>query len=443
MKTHTPQLNQAEKARLLQIAAIRDALLESLDPGEALSMSAKELEFSVFQMLNQLAQDNKVTMNLREQQKLTRELIDDILGLGPLEPLLNDPTVADIMVNGPDQVYAEKNGRLQLTSVCFRSQEHVHNIAQRIASLVGRRIDEASPMVDARLEDGSRVNVIAPPLSLKGTVISIRKFSRNRLSLAVMAEQGNLSSAMATLLARYVTAKMNIVVSGGTGAGKTTLLNALSEHISPDERLITIEDAAEIQLQQPHVISLETRAASVEGSGQVTQTDLVKNALRMRPDRILLGEVRGEEVFDMLQAMNTGHDGSLSTVHANTPYDALIRLENMLSMSQSKLNSELIRKQIASSIDIIVQIERCRDGKRRLTHIAEICGVEQGQFQLETLFRFVYDGRVQHNELQGEFCCLAAQSHKQEKLLHAGILEVTQRDLAQQYQQDQGGRHVS
>jgi len=431
--------NQTERARQEQIGSVRDALLESLDPSKALEMSPKELEFTVFQSLNQLALDSKVTMNLREQQKLTKELIDDILGLGPLEGLLNDPNVADIMVNGPDQVYAERFGKLELTSIVFRNQEHVHNIAQRIASLVGRRIDEASPMVDARLEDGSRVNVIAPPLSLNGTVISIRKFSKNRLSLAIMAEQENLSTAMASLLANYVTAKMNIVVSGGTGAGKTTLLNALSEHISQHERLITIEDAAEIQLKQPHVISLETRAASVEGSGAVTQTDLVKNALRMRPDRILLGEVRGEEVFDMLQAMNTGHDGSLSTVHANTPADALIRLENMLSMSQSKLNLELVRKQIASSIDVIVQIERCRDGKRRITHVAEILGCEDGQIQLNTLFKFVYDGTVTDDKLQGYFGCLIGQSSKQEKLLHSGLLEETQRLLEVEFVQQNEG----
>lgn len=426
-------IHQTEKVRQEQIGAVRDALLESLDPSKALEMSVKELEFTVFQSLNQLALDSKVTMNLREQQKLTKELIDDILGLGPLESLLNDPNVADIMVNGCDQVYAERHGKLELTSIVFRNQEHVHNIAQRIASLVGRRIDEASPMVDARLEDGSRVNVIAPPLSLNGTVISIRKFSKNRLSLEVMAQQENLSESMARLLANYVSAKMNIVVSGGTGAGKTTLLNALSEHISEHERLITIEDAAEIQLKQPHVISLETRAASVEGSGAVTQTDLVKNALRMRPDRILLGEVRGEEVFDMLQAMNTGHDGSLSTVHANTPADALIRLENMLSMSQSKLNPELVRKQIASSIDVVVQIERCRDGKRRITHIAEILGCNDGHIALNTLFKFVYDGRIVDDTLEGHFDCLVEQSCKQEKLQHAGLLNETQQLLASQY----------
>ena len=421
---------------------LRLALLETIDPSSALSMSKKELEFSVFQNLNQLCQDLKISMSLREQQQLTREMIDDILGLGPLEVLLKDTTVSDILVNGYQQVYVERFGKLELSDITFRDQEHVHNMAQRIAAQVGRRIDEASPMVDARLADGSRVNVIAPPLSLTGTTISIRKFSNKVLSLTTMAEQGNMNRYMADLLALYVTSKLNIIVSGGTGAGKTTLLNALSEHIGQSERLITIEDAAEIKLMQPHVISLETRAASVEGTGHVTQTDLLKNALRMRPDRILLGEVRGAEVFDMLQAMNTGHDGSLSTVHANTPQDALVRLENMLSMCQSNISSELIRRQIASSIDVVVQVERCRDGIRRITDISEISGCVQGKITLNKLFSFNTKGQINGDLLVGQYVCQSNVSVKQNKLMVAGFLVQLEQLLAKANQSSTELCHV-
>ncbi|WP_367989401.1 CpaF family protein [Vibrio sp. NTOU-M3] len=425
----TAEKQKHDEVRVRQINRTRQELLESLDPSEALKMTSHELEYTIFESLNQIALDNKVTMNLREQQQLTRELVDDIRGLGPLEPLLHDDSVADIMVNGPSQVYVERYGQVELTEITFRDQEHVHNIAQRVASRVGRRIDESSPMVDARLDDGSRVNVIAPPLSLIGTVISIRKFSKHKLSLLDMARQENLSEPMAALLGLSVQAKMNILVSGGTGAGKTTLLNALSEFIGANERVITIEDAAEIQLKQPHVISLETRAASVEGSGEVTQTDLVKNALRMRPDRILLGEVRGEEVFDMLQAMNTGHDGSLSTVHANTPNDALIRLENMLSLSQAKLSPDLVRKQIAASIDVIVQIERGRDGKRRITQISETNGCVDGQIELNTLFEFVHDHDEESEVISGYYAQPETQSCKVLKLKAAGLFKTVEQLL--------------
>lgn len=425
----TAEKQKHDEVRVRQINRTRQELLESLDPSEALKMTSHELEYTIFESLNQIALDNKVTMNLREQQQLTRELVDDIRGLGPLEPLLHDDSVADIMVNGPNQVYVERYGQVELTEITFRDQEHVHNIAQRVASRVGRRIDESSPMVDARLDDGSRVNVIAPPLSLIGTVISIRKFSKHKLSLLDMARQENLSEPMAALLGLGVQAKMNILVSGGTGAGKTTLLNALSEFIGANERVITIEDAAEIQLKQPHVISLETRAASVEGSGEVTQTDLVKNALRMRPDRILLGEVRGEEVFDMLQAMNTGHDGSLSTVHANTPNDALIRLENMLSLSQAKLSPDLVRKQIAASIDVIVQIERGRDGKRRITQISETNGCVDGQIKLNTLFEFVHDHDEESEVISGYYAQPKTQSCKVLKLKAAGLFKTVEQLL--------------
>lgn len=418
---HEPNLNQHRQAHAQKIAAMRQELMDNLDPSKALSMSVSELEFSIFQDLSQIAIDNKITMNLREQQQLTKELVDDICGLGPLESLINDESVSDILVNGPHQVYVEKRGKLALSDIMFRDQTHVHNIAQRVASRVGRRIDESSPMVDARLDDGSRVNIIAPPLSLNGTVLSIRKFSKHKISLEHMATTKNLSSTMAKVLAIFVQAKMNILVSGGTGAGKTTLLNALSAHIGDSERVITIEDAAELQLSQPHVVSLETRATSIEGSGEVNQTDLVKNALRMRPDRILLGEVRGAEVFDMLQAMNTGHDGSLSTVHANTPNDALIRLENMLSMAQSKLCNELIRKQIAASIDVIVQIERCRDGHRRVTKICETQGFHDGEIQLTTLFEFQVEENDDAESLIGAFVQRANHSEKQDKLMTAGV----------------------
>jgi len=303
------------------------------------------------------------------------------------------------LVNGAGQVFVERFGKLVLTPIHFIDEEHVFNIAQRIAARVGRRIDESHPMVDARLEDGSRVNIITHPLALDGTTISIRKFMRRNMSLEILADKGAMSEEMITILKRAMKARLNVIISGGTGAGKTTLLNALSQNISNDDRIITIEDAAELQLQQIHVVRLETRPVSAEGAGKVDQRDLVRNALRMRPDRIILGEVRGGESFDMLQAMNTGHDGSLCTVHANTPRDAIMRLENMVMMANMQLPLEAIRRQIASAVDVIVQVERMSDGGRRVVSITEVCGMEDDVIHTQELFSFDtqeidYQGKV-------------------------------------------------
>ena len=299
-----------------------------------------------------------------------------MIGNGPLEPLLRDEEVTDIMVNAPDQIYVERRGKIELTNVRFRDNEHIATIAQKIVSRVGRRVDESSPMVDARLQDGSRVNVLFPPLAIDSPCISIRKFSRRRLSLALMVENGTMTAPVARLLGIAARARLNVLISGGTGAGKTMLLNAMSQMIDHGERIVTIEDAAELQLQQRHVIRTETRPPNLEGQGQITQRDLLWNALRMRPDRIILGEVRGTEAFDMLQAMNTGHDGSMCTIHANTTRDALTRVENMVQMGPVSLPAHSIRQQIVGALDLIVQVERMHDGQRRITQISEVCNLE-------------------------------------------------------------------
>jgi pilus assembly protein CpaF len=317
--------------------------------------------------------------------------------------LLADERVTDIMVNGPLLVYVERGGKLQLTDVRFRDDAHVMNIATRIVSRIGRRIDESSPLCDARLPDGSRVNIVIPPLAIDGPSISIRKFSKRRITLDIMAEQRNLSPQMATLLKIAGRCQLNILISGGTGSGKTTLLNAISQMIDKGERIVTIEDAAELQLQQPHVVRLETRPANLEGTGEIGMRDLVKNALRMRPDRIILGEVRGSEAVDMLQAMTTGHEGSLGTIHANRPREALTRLENMIGMAGINLPSKAVRTQIASALDMIVQVSRMRDGIRRITNITEVLGMEGDVITTQELFVFEVEGESPDGRLTGQF----------------------------------------
>lgn len=344
-------------------ARLRSLIVERIDAEAALHMKPEELEEQVARTIANAVQTERLFLNGHEQRLLTREIVNDMIRLGPIQGAIDDPEVTDVLINGPDQVLVERRGKLELTSIRFRNAEHLLNLAQRITSAVGRRIDESSPMVDARLADGSRVNIIAPPLCLNGICISIRKFSRLVMSLDELAAR----------------ARLNILVSGGTGSGKTTMLNALSQHIARDERIVTIEDAAELRLDQPFVVRLETRPASLEGKGEVTQRDLLKNALRMRPDRILVGEVRGVEAFDMLQAMNTGHDGSLSTIHANSPADALLRLENMLNMGANQMSSSLIRRQLASALDLLVQVERDGRGMRRITAVSEITADETGR----------------------------------------------------------------
>jgi pilus assembly protein CpaF len=330
--------------------------------------------------------------NVPTRQRIVKEIQDEILGLGPLEQLLADPTISDILVNGPRQVYVERRGKLELTPVRFDSELHLMTVIDRIVSRVGRRIDESSPMVDARLPDGSRVNAIIPPLAIDGPMLSIRRFAVDALTAERLIELGELTPTIAKVLDLVVRCRLNVMVSGGTGSGKTTLLNVLSGFIPADERIVTIEDSAELQLQQPHVVRLETRPPNIEGRGEVTQRDLVRNSLRMRPDRIIVGEVRGGEALDMLQAMNTGHDGSLTTIHANTPRDALTRVESMVAMSGVNLPTRPLRAQIASAIDVVVQLERQEDGVRRIVSVDEIQGLEGDVITMSPVFRFERQG---------------------------------------------------
>ncbi|MDP4119167.1 MAG: CpaF family protein, partial [Bacillota bacterium] len=350
------------------------------------------------------------------------DILNDIAGHGPLEVLLQDPDVTEIMVNGPNRVYIEKKGKLQLSDVVFKDNEHVMNIIDRIVSSIGRHIDESSPMVDARLQDGSRVNAIIPPLSLIGPVITIRKFSKKPITVNQLIEFGSLSNKMVSFLEACVKGKLNIIVSGGTGSGKTTLLNVLSSFIPDNERIITIEDAAELQLAQDHVITLESRPANLEGKGRIAIRDLVVNALRMRPDRIIVGEVRSAETLDMLQAMNTGHDGSLTTIHANTPRDSISRMETMIMMTGMELPLKAIRDQIVSAIDVIIQQSRLRDGSRKVIKISEVNGMEGDTVVMQDIFNFETSGQLDSNgKFKGRFVSTGVMPHCLEKIRHNGV----------------------
>jgi pilus assembly protein CpaF len=382
---------------------IRTGVFTLMNASAAVGRTREQMKPGVEQLVLEIAEREHLNITISEQGQIVGELLNDMFGLGPIEPLLADETITDVLVNGPDQVYVERHGRLELTPYKFRDNTHVVNVAQRIAAGVGRRVDESSPMVDARLADGSRVNVVLPPLAIHGATISIRKFSKRNITLHRMAQQGNMSQQMANLLKLASTCRLNIIVSGGTGSGKTTLLNALSHFIGLGERTITIEDAAELQLVQPHVVSLETRPENAEGLGGVAQRDLVRNALRMRPDRIILGETRGPEAFDVLQAMNTGHDGSMTTIHANTPRDGITRLESMVMMANGNLPLLSIRRQIASAVHLIVQIERMRDGMRRVTRITELVGMEGDVIITQDLFTFRYDATAYSEEVKGVY----------------------------------------
>jgi pilus assembly protein CpaF len=396
-----PQPSRVEMAKL----QIQPKLMEKMDFSAASSLERNELAQQLGALVAELTLEEKIQLNAMEQRDLVTSLLNDMLGFGPLEVLLADEKVTDIMVNGPHQVYVERGGKLELSEVRLRDDTHVMNIATRIVSRIGRRIDESSPLCDARLPDGSRVNIIIPPLAIDGPSMSIRKFSKRRITLDIMGHQGNMSSAMATVLKIAGRSRLNILISGGTGSGKTTLLNAISQMIDPGERIVTIEDAAELQLQQPHVVRLETRPANLEGTGAIDMRDLVKNALRMRPDRIILGEVRGSEAVDMLQAMNTGHDGSLGTIHANRPREALTRLENMIGMSGINLPSRAMRTQISSALDMIVQVSRMRDGVRRITNITEVVGMEGDVITTQELFVYEHEGEGPDGKLIGTFRC--------------------------------------
>ncbi len=377
-------------------------LMEHVDASAMVELTRGELAEQVSDIVSDILAQEKYNLNQAEQRDLITLMLNDMLGLGPLEPLLADEAITDIMINGCNHIYAERKGKLELTEVKFRDEAHLLNIAQRIVSAVGRRVDETSPICDARLADGSRVNVIISPLAIDGTTISIRKFSKSQITLEKMAEQGNISLKMCKLLQIAGRCRLNIIISGGTGSGKTTLLNAISRTIDPGERVVTIEDAAELQLQQPHVVRLETRPSNLEGNGEVNMRDLVKNALRMRPDRIILGEVRGPEAVDLLAAMNTGHDGSLGTLHANRPREALTRMENMINMAGLNLPPKAIRTQISDAVHLIVQVSRMRDGVRRITHITEIVGMEGDIIVSQDLFTFQYQGEEETGRLRGE-----------------------------------------
>jgi len=382
---------------------IRTVLMTRIDPTVAGRIPRAALRREITKLVSEIATEDRVQLNKLEEAALAADLSDDMVGLGPLETLLEDDDVTDILANGPFDIYVERHGKLEKTGARFRDPQHLVNIAQRIATAIGRRVDEASPMVDARLADGSRVNIVLPPLVLNGGTISIRKFPKRSLTLDMMVQQENLSLEIARLLQIAARSRLNILISGGTGSGKTTLLNAISQQIDRDERVITVEDAVELRLQQPHIVQMETRPSNIEGIGQVPQRELVRNALRMRPDRIIVGEVRGVEAFDMLQAMNTGHDGSMSTVHANSPRDALYRVENMVMMANLNLPLKAIRMNVASALDLVVHIERMRDGIRRVQSIVEIVGLEGDIITTRELFTFHYHGERGDGTIEGMF----------------------------------------
>ena len=369
---------------------VHDSLFERLGTRLFEASNEDQLQSLVMAEISGLMDETETALSPDERQRLVRDIARDVMGLGPVEQFLDDPTVNEVMVNGCDHIYVERRGVIEQTEARFISEEHLRRIIERIVSSVGRRIDEASPMVDARLADGSRVNVIVPPLSLDGSILTIRKFAKDPFKVGDLVKMGTVTDQVASVMAATVEGGMNILVSGGTGTGKTTMLNVLSSFIPHDERIVTIEDAVELQLHQDHVIRLEARPPNIEGHGQVTIRDLVRNALRMRPDRIIVGEVRGAETLDMLQAMNTGHDGSLSTVHANAPRDALSRLETMVLMAGFDLPTRAIREQIASALNLIVQLERFRDGSRRVSHVTEVVGMEGDVVTLQDIYRYDY-----------------------------------------------------
>src|ERR1700757_5133768 len=402
-------------------AAIHRKLIQKLNLDKLTEVNREDVRREVSMILEGIVQGESAPMNLQERERMVQEVLDEVFGLGPLEPLLADPTVSDILVNTYKRVYVERKGMLEPTSVQFRDDVHLMSIIDRIVSAIGRRIDESSPMVDARLADGSRVNAIIPPLAVDGPCLSIRRFGRERLTAEDLVNNRSLTQPMLDLLRGCVKARLNVLISGGTGAGKTTFLNVLSSHISNKERIVTIEDAAELQLNQEHVARLETRPPNIEGKGAVHQRQLVINALRMRPDRIIVGEVRGEEALDMLQAMNTGHDGSLTTVHANSPRDALMRIETMVAMGATHLPERAMRQQIASAIQIVVQQTRLSDGSRKVTSISEITGMEGDVITMQEIFLFEKIGVTQDGKVIGRFRATGVRPKVCERLKASGI----------------------
>jgi pilus assembly protein CpaF len=397
------------------------AIINRMDLTKLGQLDPEQLHAEVSRLAEELLLAENAPLSSGERERLVGEVRHELFGLGPLEPLLADPDICDILVNSPKKVYIERGGKLELTNVQFKDDEHLMRVIERIVSTVGRRIDESSPMVDARLTDGSRVNAIIPPLSLDGPVLSIRRFGAEPLRMSSLIEKQALTKDMADMFEMCVRARLNVLISGGTGAGKTTLLNALSSFIPNDERIVTIEDSAELQLQQPHVVRLETRPPNIEGKGEVTQRELVKNALRMRPDRIVIGEVRGGEAIDMLQAMNTGHDGSLTTIHANTPRDALARLETMIQMTGMRLSDRAMRQQIAAALDLVVQAARLSDGTRRITSISEITGMEGETITMQEIFHFERKGVDKEGRVVGRFRPTGVRPRFAERLKQYGM----------------------
>jgi pilus assembly protein CpaF len=423
VRPETPAAESAQASHAYQQmkSRLHQLLLGKLDLEALERMTTERLREELTVMVERLLNEENMVVNSVERRGLVRDIQHEMLGLGPLEPLLADPTISDILVNGAHQVYVERRGQLSLTNVTFADDAHLMKIIDKIVSRIGRRVDESSPMADARLADGSRVNVIIPPLALDGPVMSIRRFSVVPLTMEKLIEFKTLTPAMAEVLKCLATAEVNLLISGGTGSGKTTLLNIMSGYIDAGERIVTIEDAAELQLRQPHVIRLETRPPNIEGKGEITQRSLVRNALRMRPDRIILGETRGGEALDMLQAMNTGHEGSMTTVHANTARDALGRLENMLAMGGMNLPSKVARAQIASAINVVVQTNRLTDGRRKLISISEITGVEGDTISMQDVFMFKQTGVEADGTVKGYFQASGVRPRFMERLKARGL----------------------
>ncbi len=400
-----PAARPTSSARSEEYYAIKtmifNALIDTIDLGQLAQLDQTSAAEEIRDIVSEIISIKNVVMSIAEQESLLQDICHDVLGYGPLEPLLARDDIADIMVNGAQNVFIEVAGKVEKTNVRFRDNSQLMNICQRIVSQVGRRVDESSPICDARLADGSRVNVIAPPLALDGPTLTIRKFKKDKLTMQDLVKFGSISPAAARVLGVIGASRCNVLISGGTGSGKTTLLNCMTAYIDPAERVVTCEDAAELQLQQPHVVRLETRPPNLEGSGKVTMTDLVKNCLRMRPERIIVGEVRGPEAFDLLQAMNTGHDGSMGTLHANSPRESLSRLESMITMGGFSLPSRTIREMIAGSIDVVIQAARLRDGSRRITHISEILGMEGEVIVTQDIVVYEIDGEDEDGNIKG------------------------------------------
>jgi len=414
-------LQAFERTEYQQVKAdLHRKILDRLDLeklGRTTGDSARE---EVLVLIRSSVNSEAVPLSFAEREKLSREILDEIFGLGPLEPLLKDPTISDILVNRFDRVYVERAGKLEITGLSFKDNQHLMQIIDRIVSRIGRRVDESSPMVDARLQDGSRVNAIIPPLALDGACLSIRRFGRDPITARNMLENKTLTEPMLELLSAVVKGRLNVIISGGTGAGKTTVLNVLSGYIPNSERIVTIEDAAELQLKQEHIVRLETRPPNIEGKGSVRMRQLVINSLRMRPDRIVVGEVRGEEAFDMLQAMNTGHEGSLTTVHANSPRDALARIENMVSMANLNIPERAIRHQIANAVHAVVQVARLSDGSRKVLTISEVTGMEGDMIALQDIFVFERTGVDESGKVRGVFHSTGIPPRFAERLATAG-----------------------